>query len=332
MINKKQLGYIALSVIAALCIVYLGMPLLSNAASQKENMLEVTKEITSMEAGVKVATKVAEITVAETTVAETSVVETQSATTNASSTKSATANTAGTKVIPTQEPTQAPTEAPKAASSIIWEDINPISEWNINPFIRYSEVFTGDNLEVNVKLLQERQLSNLIEVKFGNQNQYKARCTVLSKLFNGEIAAYRVKGHGVFMLNENEGILLFNSAVKRFTRGTLSATEYANQCVNTIESTISTNMAAYMGVPNMAVYPNSTVITNTDTEWRAIVKVSYQGTLVSNQFIKANGYMTIVFDKSSEWVGLHTCVKANPTVEEWAELLESAKSYIYKVN
>lgn len=239
--------------------------------------------------------------------------------------KETTAKAADKNVVIKETPAVSNTIKTQAAVAGVkgWEAISSLRSYTIKQT-------SGTGSDVVVDLLKQNDKNWFVETDFGNNNQYASRFSVSSELFNSGLSASKVKEHAVNLMNETEGIMVYAGAFNR-PKNYLSTEDYITTTVINLKTAFAgSGLVAYMGVPNMSADYSSVLISDTDTEWRGIIKVVYDGT-IGSKFVRANGYMTIVFDKSTEWYGSQVYITCNPDSNDWNVMLESAKSYTYNV-
>ena len=217
------------------------------------------------------------------------------------------------------------TAATKAAVTTVLSDVSTVSKtsdtsYSITPIsTQYGSdaSFTGYDLAVSVKVSKEMGLTDQIEMKTGNANQYTVSTTAIASLFKDGLSAFRIKGNHVTLINEKEGVLLYASVSSPGVTQTYTEQYFADNKL--------VAFFAHSYVNGSAV---NAEITNTDTEWRGVVKIENNGPVVKNPFF-ANGYMAVVVNKVNKTSAVMYCFKTNPTAEETTAMYEAAKNFTF---
>lgn len=213
-----------------------------------------------------------------------------------------------------------------------WEYLDPISTSNYN--------FISNNGTIQVKTLSASLTGNLIEAKVGASENCTIRMEVHPALFSNGLAISKSSDGIITFTNDTEGIILTENAVNYPKDPSESQTAYANRCISYLTECLSDPAKAHQGFSLNNFYTfntkSSIVMTNSDSEWRACMKLNYTGNPIaalSKTTYGGFGYLTVVFDRASQCFIVQTYVaQAAVTNSLSSQMAYACYGLKYKVN
>lgn len=278
-------------------------------AKEKNTQTATQKETTAQEATTKVTAATKETTVAK----ENTVVKETSATKEKVTTSSTTETT--TKPVPTGQKYY--TSTGNATLMERWNGEKTYTNtWNAMDSVG-TEVynFSDGNGSIEVKTLSASPTGNLIEANVGPNESCSIRMEVYPGLFNNGLVVTKSSDGIVTFTNDKEGIILRDNIVSYPKEGAESQSAYLSRCVDyLIECCTDAAKAKDAFTLNDEYIVNTKsaiVMTDSDKEWRACTKLNYTGNPIkelSGTSYGGFGYLTVVFDKSSQCFVVQTYV------------------------
>jgi len=184
--------------------------------------------------------------------------------------------------------------------------------------VRYNISGSTDSIEVNS--LSITSTGDLFEAKVGPNEKYTVRAEVHPALFKSGLVITKSNDGIVTFTNDNEGIILRENIVSYPKEVSESQSSYALRCINYLTEccTNATKAKEAFSLSDDYVFntQSSGVITNSDSEWRAVMKLNYTGNPIATLSKKNTngtsssgfGNLTIVFDRYSQCFLVHTYV------------------------
>ena len=196
--------------------------------------------------------------------------------------------------------------------------------------------FTGSSGSINVNILPVSSIGNMFEAKVGPNEDYTIRSDVHSVLFNNGLVITKSSNGIVTFTNDNEGVILRENIVSYPKLASESQSAYLSRCINYISEccTDASKAKEAFTLSNDYVLniPSAGSITNSDSEFRVIMKLNYSGNPIaslSKTSYGGFGYLTIVFDKSTQCFLVQTYVVQNSLTFSMSTASYGVK---YKVN
>lgn len=260
-------------------------------------------------------------------------------TTAASSTKAQ--EVASTETKATNAPVSADNTTNKSSLQVLNGSTTYTNSWtNMNPISSTVYNFSGGNGSIEVKTLSTTSTGTLIETKVGPNEMCSVRIEVYPGLFNDGLSITKSGDGIVTFTNDKEGIIVRENIVNFPKEAAESQSAYVTRGINYISAALTdANIGrSAFSLSNDYVFNTKSagVMTNSDTEWRAVMKMNYTGdpiSSLSNTSYGGFGYLTVVFDKSSQCFIVQTYVaQVGITNRILSALSYSCYGLKYKVN
>jgi len=225
------------------------------------------------------------------------------------------------------------------SSMQIWNGaITYTNDWTITntPISTAKYNFSGSTGSIDVNSLSLTSTGNLLEAKVGQNEKNTVRTEVHPALFKSGLVVTK-SGEGIVTFtNDNEGIILIENIVSYPKEASESQSAYASRCINYLIECCTDATKSQQGFSLSSEYTFNTksaiIMTNSDTEWRALMKLNYTGnpiaTLSKTAYV-GFGYLTIVFDKYSQCFLVQTYVVQNSLSSTMSTVCYGVK---YRVN
>lgn len=213
-----------------------------------------------------------------------------------------------------------------------WSAMTPINTATYN--------FSGSSGSIDVKTLSSSDKGTLFEAKVGASDNFTIRMEVHPKLFNTGLVVTKTSDGIVTFTNDTEGIILCDNVVSYPKLASESQSVYAARCISYLTECCTDTAKAQQGFSLNGYYTFNTksaiVMTNSDTEWRACMKLNYTGNPIatlSGTSYGGFGYLTVVFEKSTQCFVVQTYVAQRIVTNEiGTEMSNASYGLKYKVN
>ena len=249
-----------------------------------------------------------------------------------------TAPTTAQTIVPTTAPATAKTDT-TTSSMQIWNGATTYTNvWTStnSPISTAKYDFSGSTGSIDVNSLSITSTGNLLEAKVGPNEKITVRTEVHPALFKSGLVVTKSGDGIVTFTNDNEGIILRENIVSYPKEASESQSAYASRCINYLIECCTDATKSQQGFSLSSDYAFNTksaiIMTNSDTEWRALMKLNYTGNPIaalSKTTYGGFGYLTIVFDRSSQCFLVQTYVVQNSLSSTMSTVCYGVK---YKVN
>lgn len=175
--------------------------------------------------------------------------------------------------------------------------------------------FSDGNGSIEVKTLSTSSTGNLIEANVGPNESCSIRMEVYPGLLNDGLVVTKSNDGIITFTNDSQGIILRDNIVSYPKQEDETQSAYLSRCIDYLVECCTDAAKAKNAFTLSDDYIVNTksaiVMTDSDKEWRACTKLNYTGNPIkdlSGTSYGGFGYLTVVFDKSSQCFVVQTYV------------------------